>query len=69
MKFGLKLIYKPNKLDPHNLTNYKPIALLNCILKIWKSILTTIGTQTAESEGIFSDAADGFCSHRNIYHW
>jgi hypothetical protein len=40
---------------------------MNCILKIWTSILTSIGTQTAESEGIFSDTANGFHSHKNIY--
>jgi len=62
-----KLVYKPNKADPHNPKTYKPIARMNYILKIWTSILTTIGTQTAESEGIFSDTADGFRSHRNIY--
>ncbi len=62
-----KLIYKPNKTDPNNPTNYRFIALMNCILKIWTSILITIGTQTAESEGVFSDTADGFRSHRNIY--
>ena len=62
-----KLIYKPNKTDPHNPSNYRPIALMNCILKIWTSILTSIGTQTAEAGGVFSDTADGFRSHRNIY--
>ena len=40
---------------------------MNCILKIWTSILTSIGTQTAEANGVFSDTADGFRSHRNIY--
>ena len=30
-------------------------------------ILTSIGTQTAESEGASRDTADGFRSHRNIY--
>jgi hypothetical protein len=62
-----KLIYKPSKTDPHNPINYRPIALMNCILKIWASIITIIGTQTAEAQGTFSDTADGFRSHRNIY--
>ena len=62
-----KLIYTPNKTDPRNPSNYRPIALMNCILKTWTSILTSIGTQTTESEGIFSDTADGFRSHINIY--
>ena len=61
------LIYKPNRPDPHNPTNCRPIALMKCILKIWTSILITIGTQMAESEGVFSDTADGFRSHRSIY--
>jgi len=62
-----KLIYKPNKTDPNNPANYRPTPLMNCILKLWTSILTIIGTQTAESEGIFSDTSDGFRFHRNIY--
>jgi hypothetical protein len=62
-----KVIYKPNKIDPHNPYNYRPIALINCILKLWRSILTSIGSQTAEFESIFSDTADGFRFHRNIY--
>ena len=33
-----KLIYKPNKIDPHIPSNYRPIALMNCILKLWTSI-------------------------------
>jgi hypothetical protein len=40
---------------------------MNCILKLWTSILTIIGTQRAESGGIFSVTAYGFRSHRNIY--
>jgi hypothetical protein len=39
---------------------------MNFILKIWTSILTNVGTQTAEAEGIFSDTVDGFRSHRYI---
>ncbi len=26
-----------------------------------------MGTETAETEGVFSDTADGFRPHRNIY--
>jgi hypothetical protein len=40
---------------------------MKSILKIWTSILTTIGTQKAESKGKFSDATDRFRSHKNIY--
>ena len=62
-----KLIYKPNKIDPNNPSNYRPITLMNCVLKLWTSILTIMGTQTSESEGILSDTSDGFHNHRNIY--
>ena len=55
------------KTDPHNPSNYIHIALLNCVLKLWTSILTSIGTQITEAEGIFSDIVDGFRSHGNIY--
>ncbi len=61
-----KLKYKPNKKDPHNPANCRPIALINSILKLWTFMLTIIGTHVAESEGIFGDTTDGFRSHRNI---
>jgi hypothetical protein len=50
-----------------NPSSYRPIALMNCILKLWTSILTNLGSETAESEGVFRDTADGFRPHRNIY--
>jgi len=62
-----KLIYKSSKTDPHNPSNYKPIPLMNCILNLWTSILTSIGIQTTESEGVLSDTADEFRSHINVY--
>ena len=62
-----KLIYKPNKNHPNNPANCRPIVLMNCILKLWTSILAIIDTQTVESDGIFSDTAGGFRSHINIY--
>ncbi len=40
---------------------------MNCILKLWTSIFTSIRTRTTESGEVFSDTADGFRSHRNIY--
>jgi hypothetical protein len=61
------LLYKPNKKDPHNIAYYRPIALMNDILKLLTSILTNIGSPWAEAQGIFSDTADGFKRHRNIY--
>jgi hypothetical protein len=62
-----KLIYKPNTNVPNILENYRPIALINCILKLLISILTIIGTQAVQSEGIFSDTVDCIRSHINIY--
>ncbi len=46
---------------------HRPIALMNCILKLWTSILTNICTHTVVTEGIFSDTTDGFRAHRQIY--
>ena len=40
---------------------------MNCIPKLWTSILTRIEAQTTESGGVFSDTADGFRSYKNIY--
>ena len=56
-----------SRTDPHNPANYRPIALMNYILRIWTSILTTIEVHTAESEEVFNDTADGSRSHRNIH--
>ncbi len=38
-----KLVYKPNKSNPHNPSDYKSIVLMYCILKLWTFILTSIG--------------------------
>jgi hypothetical protein len=43
------LPYKPNKKDPHNIAYYRPIPLMNGILKLWTSILTNIGSPWAEA--------------------
>jgi hypothetical protein len=40
---------------------------MNCILKLWTSILANIGTHTTETEGIFSDTTDGVRAHTQIY--
>ena len=40
---------------------------MNCILKLWTSILTQIGSQIAETHGILRDTANCFRSHRKIY--
>jgi hypothetical protein len=61
------LLYKPNKKDPHNIAYYRPIALINGILKIWTSILTNTSSPWSEAQGLFSDTTDGFRRHRKIY--
>jgi hypothetical protein len=60
------LICKPNKAELHNPANYRPITLMNCILKL-RTILATIGIDSTKSEGVHSDVADGFRTHRNTY--
>ena len=40
---------------------------MNNILKLRTFILTNMCTHTAKIEGIFSDTADGFRAHRQIY--
>ncbi len=44
-----KLIYIPNKSDPNNPSNYRPTTFMSCILKLWTSILTILGTEMAEA--------------------
>jgi hypothetical protein len=61
------LLYKPNKKYPHNIAYYRPIALMNGILKLWTSILTNIRSPWTEAHGILSDTLDGFRRHRKIY--
>jgi hypothetical protein len=61
------LLYKTNKKDPHNIAYYRPMALMNGILKLWTSILTNIGSPWAEAHGILSDTADELRCHRKIY--
>jgi len=67
VELATSLLYKPNKKDPHNIAYYRPIALMNGILKLGTSILTNIGSPRAEAQGTFSDTADEFKRHRKIY--
>jgi len=61
------LLNKPIKNDPHNIAYYRPIAVMNGILKLWTSILTNIGSPWAGAQGILSYAVNGFRRHRKIY--
>jgi hypothetical protein len=38
------LIYNPNKTNSYSPANFNPISLINCMLKLWTSILTIIET-------------------------
>jgi hypothetical protein len=60
-------IIQTKKKKPRNIAYYRPIALMNGILRLWTSILTNIGTPWAEAQGILSDTADGFRRHRKIH--
>ena len=61
------LIYKHTKRDPHNPGFYRPIALMNCIMKLWTAMLAHIGSDFAEGEGILNDNAHGFRPDRETY--
>jgi hypothetical protein len=65
-KRHLSIIQTEQK-DPHNIAYYRPIAIMNGILKLWTSILTNIGSPWTEAQGILSDTADGFRRHIKIY--
>ena len=53
-------------MEPHSIAYYRPIALMNGILKLWTSILMSIGSPWAEAQGILSVTADGFRRHIKI---
>ena len=61
------LIYKPNKKDPKDPACYRPIALMNCILKLWTSIITYISSDITATEAIINDDAHGFQEQRQMY--
>ena len=61
------LIFKPNKKDPLTPASYRPIALMNCIQKLWTSVVTYIGSDIAEAEGMINDNSDGFRANRQTY--
>ncbi len=52
---------------PHNIAYYRPIAIMNGILKLWTSILTNTGSPWAEAHSILSDTSDGLRRHTKIY--
>ena len=56
------LLYK--KGNPHNLTNYRPIALANTIYKLFTSTLTSILSAYGEKYQILHDSQKGFRAER-----
>lgn len=56
------------KKSPEFCDAYRPIALMNTLLKLWTSILKTIGSEWVEYIGLLGDTQDGFRRPRRIYH-
>jgi hypothetical protein len=49
------------KVDPTILDNYRPIALMNNLLKLWTAlIIKDAGSKYAETHGILRNQHDGF---------
>jgi hypothetical protein len=53
--------------NPTLLDNYRPIALMNNLLKLWTSLIKDAGSEYVETHGILSDPQDGFRLQRSIY--
>jgi hypothetical protein len=49
------------------LDNYRPIALMNSLLKLWTALIKDACSKYAETHGILSDQQDGFRQHRSIH--
>jgi hypothetical protein len=53
--------------DPTLLDNYRPVALMNNLLKIRTALIKDAGSKYAETYGILSDQHDGFRHQRSIH--
>jgi hypothetical protein len=53
--------------DPTLLDNYRPIALMNILLKLWTALIKDAGSKYAETHGILIDQQHGFRQHRSIH--
>jgi hypothetical protein len=52
---------------PTLLNNYRPIALMNNLLKLWTALIKDSGSKYSETHGILSDQHDGFRHQRSIH--
>ena len=57
------LFYK--KGDPAEPGNYRPIALLNTIYKLWTSVICHLLSNYCEQHGILSEPQEGFRKHKD----
>jgi hypothetical protein len=53
--------------DPTLLDNYRPIVLMNNLLKLWTALIKDADSKFAESHGILSEQQDGFRLPRSIH--
>jgi hypothetical protein len=53
--------------DPTLLDNYRPIAPMNYLLKIWTALIKDTSSKYAEIHGILSDQHDRFRHQRSIH--
>jgi hypothetical protein len=53
--------------DPTLLDNYRPIALMSNLLKLWTALIKDAGSKYADTHGILSEQHDGFRHQRNIH--
>jgi hypothetical protein len=49
------------------LDNYRPIARMNNLLKLWIARIKDAGSKYAETHGILSDQHDGFLNRRSVH--
>jgi hypothetical protein len=53
--------------NPTIIDNYRPIALMKNLLKLWTALFKDAGSAYAEAHGILSDQHDGFRHSRSIH--
>jgi hypothetical protein len=57
------LLYK--KGDPAEIKNHRPIGLKRAVYKLWTSTVTRVLTDYVETNGVLSDAQEGFRRDRS----